>query len=129
MADQTVAKFVAQLGNDNVLKARLESANLAELLLIAEEHNLQFGHAHDLYARAKHSMELWGTAPTSTAPVGDPIPVVSSFIEQAKANPGLQEKLESADLEELLAIAKTYDLDFGHADSIYTTAKSELEIW
>jgi hypothetical protein len=40
MADQTVAKFVAQLGNDNVLKARLESANLAELLLIAEEHNL-----------------------------------------------------------------------------------------
>ena len=63
------------------------------------------------------------------APVGDPIPVVSSFIEQVKANPGLQEKLESADLEELLAIAKTHDLDFGHADSIYTTAKSELEIW
>ena len=74
-------------------------------------------------------MELWGTAPGGGQPLGNPDPVVSSFLEKAKVDPSLQKTLETADLEELLAIAKTHELDFGHADDIYASAKSELEIW
>jgi hypothetical protein len=129
MTDQTVAQFVAKLGLDEALKARLESANLAELLAIAREHNLNFGHADELYAHAKHAMELWGTAPGIAKPVSEPTPVISNFLAAAKANPDLKEKLESADLEELLSIADTYELDFGHADAIYASSKGEMEIW
>ena len=129
MADQTVAQFVAKLGENEALRERLESANLAELLAIAKEHDLKFGHADELYAHAKHAMELWGTAPGGGQPLGNPDPVGSSFLEKAKVDPSLQKTLETADLEELLAIAKTHELDFGHADDIYASAKSELEIW
>ncbi|NDG03224.1 MAG: Nif11 family protein, partial [Synechococcaceae bacterium WBB_34_004] len=41
MADQTVAQFVAKLGENEALRERLESANLAELLAIAKEHDLK----------------------------------------------------------------------------------------
>jgi hypothetical protein len=129
MADQTVAAFVAKLAKDEKLRDQLEDADLAELLAIAKEHDLRFGAADELYAHAKHSMELWGTAPGSEAPQQAPSAKVSAFLSQAKANPDLRAQLEEANLEELLALARRYELDMGHADALYSAAKSELEIW
>ncbi|MFZ4804761.1 MAG: Nif11 family protein [Synechococcus lacustris] len=129
MAVQSVAEFVSKLSTNQALRDRLEDANLAELLAIARDHDLHFGQADQLYAHAKHSLELWGTAPAVSDEADQADQAVADFIGKVAKDPGLKAELESADLEQLLSLAKAHGLDLGNADDLYATAKASMEIW
>jgi hypothetical protein len=126
MAEHSLAEFVSKLSTNQSLRDRLEDANLADLLAIAKEHDLHFGQAEQLYSHAKHALELWGTAPAASDQAD---PAVATFIGKAAQDPDLKAELESADLEQLLALSKAHGLDLGIADDLYAKAKSQMEIW
>jgi hypothetical protein len=41
------------------LQQKLAGANLEQLLELAHHHNIDLGHAKDLYAKARESVEIW----------------------------------------------------------------------
>ncbi len=56
-------------------------------------------------------------------------PSVTAFVEQASGSDSLKQRLQSADLSELLAIAREHDLHMGEADALYAHAKHGMELW
>ena len=56
-------------------------------------------------------------------------PVYCALLDQIKTSPELEQKLESADLEQLLSMAKAHNVDLGHAQDLYDKAREQLEIW
>ena len=129
MAHPSVTAFVEQASGSDSLKQRLESASLSELLAIAREHHLHMGEADALYAHAKHGMELWGIGHAVEAPSQSPSAPVGALLDQVKTSPELKQKLENADLEQLLSMAKAHNVDLGHAQDLYDKAREQLEIW
>ena len=131
MAHPSVTAFVEQASGSDSLKQRLQSANLSELLAIAREHDLHMGEADALYAHAKHGMELWGIGHAVEAPSQSPrqSAPVGALLDQVKTSPELKQKLENADLEQLLSMAKAHNVDLGHAQDLYDKAREQLEIW
>ena len=129
MAHPSVTAFVEQASGSDSLKQRLQSADLSELLAIAREHDFHMGEADALYAHAKHGMELWGVGHEIEAPKQSPSAPVGALLDQIKTSPELKQKLESADLEQLLSMAKAHNVDLGHAQDLYDKAREQLEIW
>ena len=56
-------------------------------------------------------------------------PSVTAFVEQASGSDSLKQRLQSANLSELLAIAREHDLHMGEADALYAHAKHGMELW
>ena len=54
---------------------------------------------------------------------------VSTFVGKVKSDDSLKQRLQSADLGELLAIAHEHDLHLGEAKALYENAKQSLELW
>ena len=54
-------------------------------------------------------------------------PSVTAFVEQASGSDSLKQRLQSADLSELLAIAREHDLHMGEADALYAHAKHGIK--
>jgi len=129
MAHPSVTAFVQQASGSDSLKQRLQSANLSDLLAIAREHDLHMGEADELYAHAKHGLELWGVGHAVEAPSQSPSAPVGALLDQIKTTPELQQKLQNADLEQLLSMAKAHNVDLGHAQDLYDKAREVLEIW
>ena len=128
MAHPSVTAFVEQASGSDSLKQRLQSANLSELLAIAREHDLHMGEADALYAHAKHGMELWGIGHAVEAPSQSPA-LSGCVVGSGEDQPELKQKLENADLEQLLSMAKAHNVDLGHAQDLYDKAREQLEIW
>ncbi|MEB3240731.1 MAG: Nif11 family protein [Synechococcus sp.] len=128
MVHQSVSTFVGKVKSDDSLKQRLQSADLAELLAIAHEHDLHLGEAKALYENAKQALELWGVG-HSDAAAQAPSPAVGSLLQAAQANPELQQKLAGANLEQLLELAHHHSIDLGHAKDLYAKARESVEIW
>jgi len=128
MVHQSVSTFVGKVKSDDSLKQRLQSADLAELLAIAHEHDLHLGEAKALYENGKQSLELWGLGHSDVA-AQTPSPAVGSLLQAAQANPELQQKLAGANLEQLLELAHHHSIDLGHAKDLYAKARESVEIW
>ena len=54
---------------------------------------------------------------------------VSTFVGKVKSDDSLKQRLQSADLGELLAIAHEHDLHLGEAKALYENAKQSLALW
>ena len=54
---------------------------------------------------------------------------VATFVSKAQGDHSLKQRLQSADLAGLLAIAHEHDLHLGEADALYAHAKHGMELW
>ena len=52
---------------------------------------------------------------------------MGALLDQVKTSPELKQKLENADLEQLLSMAKAHNVDLGHAQDLYDKAREQLE--
>ena len=129
MVHSSVASFLSKAKDTDSLKQRLQSADLAELLAIAHEHDLHLGEADALYAHAKHGMELWGVGHSDPKPESTPSQGVDALLQAAQDNPQLQQELAGANLAQLLDLARRHNIDLGHAQALYEQAREQLEIW
>ena len=54
-----VGALLDQIKTSPELKQQLENADLEQLLSMAKAHNVDLGHAQDLYDKAREQLEIW----------------------------------------------------------------------